>query len=130
MASNRCHLARSLVLMDREGEARGEIDAATLSLEGACEYVFPRLLFFRWMFAILDGGRTAAVARRMKAALRNPCASSEWTIQPMIDFLRPRLGDENFRFLTALAAALCGERNLERLEEFAQWRGRGAERAA
>jgi len=130
VASNRCHLARSLVLMDREGEARGEIDAATLSLEGACEYVFPRLLFFRWMFAILDGGRTAAVARRMKAALRNPCASSEWTIQPMIDFLRPRLGDENFRFLTALAAALCNERAMAGLEEFSQWRGRGAERSA
>jgi hypothetical protein len=66
----------------------------------------------------------------MKAALRNPCASSSWTIQPMIDYMRARLGDENFNFLTALAAALSGERNLERLEEFVQWRGRAVERDA
>jgi hypothetical protein len=48
----------------------------------------------------------------------------------MIDYMRARLGDENFRFLTALAAALSNERTLPRLEEFAQWRGRGAERSA
>ena len=118
------------MLMDREGEARQEIEAAILFIDGACEYVFPRLLFFKWIFAILDGGRTAAIARRMKAALHNPGSSSTWTIQPMIDYLRARLGNENFNFLTALAAALSGERNMERLEEFAQWRGRGVERAA
>jgi proteasome accessory factor A len=130
VASNRCHLARSLMLMDREGEARAEIEGALHSLGGASDYVLPRVLFFKWMFAILDGGRTAAIARRMKAALRNPCASSSWTIQPMIDYMRARLGDENFNFLTALAAALSGERNLERLEEFVQWRGRAVERSA
>jgi hypothetical protein len=130
VASNRCHLARSLMLMDRGGEARQEIEAAIHSIPGASDYVLPRVLFFKWMFAILDGGRTAAIARRMKAALRNPCASSSWTIQPMIDYMRARLGDENFNFLTALAAALSGERNLERLEGFVQWRGRGAERDA
>jgi hypothetical protein len=129
-ASNRCHLARALVLMDREGEARGEIDAAMHSLDGACDYVLPRILFFKWMFAILDGGRTAAIARRMKAALRNPCASSPWTIQPMIDFLRPRLGDENFRFLTTLAEVLSNDGVLPRLDGFAQWRGRAPERTA
>ena len=90
-ASNRCHLARVLVLMDRDEEARQEVDLALDDLEGACSYVSPRILFFQWVFAILDGADDTSVARQMRDALSDPAASSEWTIQPMLDHLRPRL---------------------------------------
>jgi hypothetical protein len=121
VASNRCHLARSLVLLDRSEEARREIDLAMDDLSNACSYVFPRILFFEWLFAILDGADCASVAAQMKAALRETSAHSEWTIQPMLDYLRPRLGESNFHFLKALAEALSSARAIPRIDEFPQW---------
>ena len=126
VASNRCHLARVLILMDRDEEARLEVNLALDDLEGAYSYVLPRILFFQWTFAILDGADDTSVAQLMRDALRDPAASSEWTIQPMLDYLRPRLGESNFKFLEALAKALSYSVAAANLEGFSQWRGEPA----
>jgi len=123
VASNQCHLARALVLMDREEEARREVHLATENIENAYAYVLPRILFFEWVFAVLDGIDSAAVGRRMREALLEPGANMEWTIEPMLDYLRPRLGESNFNFFMALAKALSYSDAAASLDEFPQWSG-------
>ena len=126
MASNQCHLARVLIMMDRAEEARQEIRLAMGNLANAYAYVLPRVLYFQWVFAMLDGTDSTAVAQRMRAALLEPGAEMEWTIQPMLDFLRARVGESNFRFLKALARALSFPNATANLEGFPQWRSEAA----
>jgi len=125
LASNRCHIARALMLMGRDAEARQQVDLALGALPGACDYVFPRILFFKLLFTILDGADGDAAIGEVKSALRTRGACSEWTIQPMLDHLRPRLGEESFRFITALAAALCDASAIARMEGYPQWSSAG-----
>ena len=87
--------------------------------------MFPRILFFKLLFTILDGADGAAAIGEVKSALRTRGACSEWTIQPMLDHLRPRLGEESFRFITALAAALCDASAIARMEGYPQWSSAG-----
>ncbi len=122
VASSRCHLARVLTLMDRIEEARQEVNLAQEALQGCSSYVLPRMLFFKWVFTILDGVDSAAVHRQMRDALRAGGAHSDWIIQPMLDHLRPRLGESSFEFMTALARALSSYEAMSRLDEFPQWR--------
>jgi hypothetical protein len=122
VASNQCHLARVLILMDRREEAREEVRLAMDNLVNAYPYVLPRVIYFQWVFAMLDGTDSTDLARQMRAALQEPGADMEWTIQPMLDFLRPRVGESNFRFLKALARALSFSNATANLDEFAQWR--------
>ena len=126
VASNQCHLARVLILMDRAEEARQEVRLATDNLGNAYAYVLPRVLYFQWMFAMLDGTDSTAVARQMRAALLEPGAGMEWTIQPMLDHLRPRMGESNFKFLKALANALSYSGGTANLDGFPQWRSEPA----
>jgi hypothetical protein len=109
--------------MDREEEARREVHLATENIENAYAYVLPRILFFEWVFAVLDGIDSAAVGRRMREALLEPGANMEWTIEPMLDYLRPRLGESNFNFFMALAKALSYSDAAASLDEFPQWSG-------
>jgi hypothetical protein len=121
-ASNRCHLARALMLMDRELEAREEIALAWAARADASPYAVPRILFFRCVFAVLDGESFGEPLAAIKEALRGGNAHESWTIGPMLEYLRPRLGEEIFVFLEALAAGLSESTNLDRLDEFSQWR--------
>jgi hypothetical protein len=47
----------------------------------------------------------------------------DWTIRPMLDHLRSRLGETNYNFLKALAAALSDAEGMTHLDDFPQWRG-------
>ncbi|MGP8251771.1 MAG: proteasome accessory factor PafA2 family protein [Terracidiphilus sp.] len=120
--SNFCHLARVLTMMDREPEAREEVAHAWAAREGAATYVEPRILFFRCIFAALDGLPLSDSVAQIKAAFEDGGGSSDWTIEPLLNHLRSRLGEESYRFLKTLAEGLSDSRNLRRLEEFAQWR--------
>ena len=126
VASNQCHLARVLILMDRAAEARQEVRLAADNLANAYAYVLPRVLYFQWVFAMLDGIDCTDVARKMKAALLEPGAEMEWTVQPMLDFLRPWVGEPNFKFLKALARALSYPGASANLDGFLEWCGETA----
>jgi len=125
VASNQCHLARVLVLMDRDEEARREVQQASENLANAYTYVLPRVLYFQWLFSILDGIENATVAGQMRAALLEPGSNMEWTIQPMLDYLRPRLGESHFKFFKALAKALSYSDTAAELDQFPQWQCHG-----
>lgn len=116
------HLARSLLMMDQEWEARAYINQAQALLEQAEPYVAARILFFECLFAMFDGAGITSIVKQIREALRVPGADLEWTILPMLDHLRSRLGEKNYPFLKALGEALNDAAALPRLNEFSEWR--------
>ncbi len=86
----------------------------------------PRILFFQCAFAFLDAADTTSVIGKIKAALRAPDAHLEWTIQPVLDHLRSRLGERNYQFLRALAEALNDPKAMPHLDEYPLWRNAAA----
>lgn len=121
LPSTNCHLARVLLMTDRETEAREQINLALAIREQAPGYVAARILFFQYVFAIFDGAETASIMEQIRAALCVSGVHLDWTILPMLDRLRPRLGETNYQFLKALAEALSDSRAMPRLEEFPEW---------
>ncbi len=129
VASCRCHLARVMMMMNRELEARAEIELAWTVCEGACPHVVPRILFFQCLFAMLDREDFSASIRSMKDVLRGGYAHMSWTIRPLLDHLHARLGAENFSFLKALGGFLSDASQRHPVEAFSQWSGEEAESA-
>lgn len=121
--STNCHLARVLLMTDREEEARQQVSLAWHIREEAPTYVLTRILFFQCLFAMLDRIDIADIVGQIKAALRAYDAHLDWTIQPMLDHLRPRLDQANYRFLQALAGALSDVEAMPQLDESPQWSG-------
>ena len=122
LSSTHCHLARALIMMDREMEAREEIENARRAQTAELDYAAPRILFFDCIFAMLDGSDPAPIVAEIKCELIRTRAHMDWTIGPVLDHLRGRLGAPNYRFLQALANALSWSDGLERMNRFRQWR--------
>ena len=123
LPSTNCHLARVLLMTDREAEAREQISRGWAIHRNAQTYVVGRMLFFRIIFAFFDGADISGLIEQLKATLEQPGADLDWTISPMLAHLRPRFSEADFRFLEALAAALSNIRALPQLEQFPQWSG-------
>jgi hypothetical protein len=123
LPSTHCHLARVLLMTDREAEAWEQINFAWAIREEASAYVVPRILFFQCVFSMLDGAGIDTLVGQIRVALRAPCPHMDWTIRPMLDHLRSRLGETNYNFLKALAAALSDAEGMTHLDDFPQWRG-------
>jgi tetratricopeptide (TPR) repeat protein len=124
--STHCHLARVLLMTNRNEEARQEIDHAWATRKEAPAYVVPRILFFQCVFKILDADDTATIVGHIKAALAGTGVNMEWTIQLVLDHLRSRLGETNYPFLKAVAEALNDAKAIPHLDEFPQWRNAAA----
>ncbi len=121
LPSTHCHLARALIMMGREREAREEIEAARRTHTGELDYAGPRILFFDCIFAMLDGSDAAPIIAQIKNELIRTRAHMDWTIGPVLDHLRRRLGAPNYRLLQALANALSWHDGLQRMNRFRQW---------
>lgn len=122
MPSTHCHMARVLLMTDREAEAREQIDQAWSIRAEANSYVVVRILFFQYIFAIFDGVDGIPLVQLMKDKLLERGAHLDWTICPMLDHLRGRLGEANYKFLRALADGLCDASAMPRLNRFSRWR--------
>jgi hypothetical protein len=121
LPSTHCHMARVLLMTNREAQAREHIAQAWAIRNQASRYVVPRILFFQCIFAIFDGTAIGGIVGQIRAALHGEDAHLDWTILPMLDHLRPRLGEANYEFLKALAHALSDSSAMRRLDEFPQW---------
>jgi hypothetical protein len=122
VASNRCHLARALMLMDREQEARAEVALAWEARADAESYVVPRILYFHYVFALLDRADPAGALCELLRCVREGGTSLNWTILPMLEHLRTRLRRYDYLFLRALAGALSETRHMGDLNRFRQMR--------
>jgi hypothetical protein len=124
--STHCHLARILLMTDREAEAREQIARAWEARGEAATYVVARILFFQCIFALFDTADSAPIVGQIKGTLNRPGAHLDWAVLPILNHLRPQLGRTNFQFMRALAAALSDASALPRLEDFPLWRNAAA----
>jgi len=122
LASTHCHLARTLMMQDREQDARGEIRRARASYGGEPPYVGPRILFFECLFAMLDGADGSHIVAQIKSRLLQSNAHLDWSIGPTLDHLRGRLGAQKHRFLCTMADALSTPAGLRRVSRLRLWR--------
>lgn len=117
------HLARVLIMADRETEARQIMKTAWQEGYIAPAYVRPRILFLTALLDLLEGGDIAFTIGQLKSALAKGDAFLEWTISPVLDHLQPRLGPDNLALLKALADALNSRDQLPVLDDqFQAWR--------
>lgn len=123
LPSTNCHMARVYLMTGREPQAREQIDLAWAIEQRAPHYVWCRILFFKCIFAIFDGQDYSPLVAQIKARLLARSAHLDWIILPMLDHLRPRLGEANYEFLKVLASALSDPCNLPDLDAYPQWTG-------
>ncbi len=129
MAGNRCHLARILLLTDREQEARQVIAQAWEHHGGAPAYVVPRILWFQIAFTrISTEERVKAdthfnmLVGKIKTALQNEEAFKEWAMEPVLEQLKLKGAPLDFELLSTLISVLNNSAKLPTLDAFPAWR--------
>jgi len=129
VTSNKCHLARLLILTGREREAREEVAEAWEHRAEGPPYVVPRVLWFQLLFAMLECApsalancQSAIQLRQLKMAVQNENSHNEWAMQSVLDHLRSRLAELDYALLADLVAALSDRAKLPELEKIAAWR--------
>jgi tetratricopeptide (TPR) repeat protein len=129
LPSTHCHLARIGILSGREGEARDHAKKAWEYRSEAQPYVLPRILWLQLALAFLQNSRCKSsdpipqeLLGRLKAALQSPDAHVEWSMDPVLAHLKPKLPPEVHELLTALVAALSDRAKLADLDRFPAWR--------
>jgi len=121
-ASNYCHLARVLLMQDRDQEAAEAVKAAWEHIARARPYVVPRLYYMEMLFAMLDRAEWQPILAVLRKALAAAESHSEWKLANVLDHLAPRLDKNDIPFLRALLAGLGDVEALPKLETYEVWR--------
>jgi hypothetical protein len=129
IAGNRCHLARILLITDREEEAREEVANAWGHRGGAPAYIIPRILWFQAAFTRRQPGekgdadsRLRLLLGQMKTALQVENAYMEWTMTPVLEHLKSKLEEPDYELLSSLVSVQCDRAKLPDLDRFPFWR--------
>jgi tetratricopeptide (TPR) repeat protein len=125
----RHHLARLCLMKNDLAEAREHVIQGWATHADAKVFVIGRLLWLQLTIELLGEEKaepklqnTRLNVGRLKTALHNERACREWTTQPVLDHLKPRLSGSDYALLAALAAALNDRTKLPVLDQFAEWR--------
>jgi len=129
LAINRyANLVLTLILLGKLEEAR-QILAANWRLNAPPHAnTTPRIAFLRHLITRLESQPDTPFLGQLKTLLTGPelpVASDvavPWDIGYFIEFLKPKLGEHNAEFLTALVAALNDRTKLSALDPFPEWR--------
>jgi tetratricopeptide (TPR) repeat protein len=121
LCSTHCHLARVLLLMDRDKEALAEVNLAWENRAEGPLYVPQRLHFLRALFGLLDGTAPTEALKDLKRELLRPDAMQEWDLRRLLDHLKPRLTPEASELLEALSAAINDRATIKNLETLPAW---------
>ncbi len=129
--STRHHLARLCLITGRFDEAREQVAQAWAARADAKPYLVARLLWFQLALGMVKnrGQRkeagdqhTVIVIGMLKTALQIEGVHMAWNMVPILHHLKARLNGDDHTLLTALVAALSDRANVEKLEEFPEWR--------
>jgi tetratricopeptide (TPR) repeat protein len=123
----RNNLVLTLILLGKLEEAR-QILAANWRLNAPPHAnTTPRIAFLRHLIALLESQSNTPFLGQLKTLLTGPelpVASDvavPWDIAYFIEFLKPKLGQHNSEFLTALVAAMNDRGKLPALDPFPEW---------
>jgi tetratricopeptide (TPR) repeat protein len=126
--STHCHLCRICLLTERDDEARQHADKAWGHRCEAPPYVIPRILWLQLALMLLresniamPDAESSLILGRLKTTLQDEAAHMEWTMDPVLTHLQPKLSADSIALLTALVAALSDRSKLPELERFPSW---------
>ena len=121
LPSTHCHLARLCLMMDREREAAEETERAWGHRQEAPGYIAPRILLLRVLCEMLAKKEVGDLLKRISRALNEPGAHADWTMQPVIEHLKPHLSSNDCVLLTALVEALGDPERVKELQGVPEW---------
>ena len=120
--STRLHLTRIAIITEQMTNARQHVRESWLHRAEGTAYIIPRILWFQLLFGLLDGTDPSPHLSYLKTALSADSAYMEWTMQPVLDHIKPSLSDHDYTLLAALVAALGDRANLPAMDQFSEWR--------
>jgi tetratricopeptide (TPR) repeat protein len=126
VGSAHCHLARLYLMTGREEAAWRELDRAWEVRGQASAYVLARIQFLKTLRRMLAGGDWKPCLLEVKRALAVPGTHADWTMRPVLEHLKPRLSQELFDLMTAVAEALGSRDRLAALETNPLWQHLGS----
>jgi len=122
LGSTYCHLARICLMTDRASDARTAVEQAWNVREQSVEYVRCRIHFFQTLLQMLVGDDWKPGLSILKRALAQSGAFNIWTIRPLLDHLKDRLGLEAYELMTAIAAVINRESKIDSLDSNLLWK--------
>ena len=120
--STRMHLARLALITDNYLEVVQHINEVWSIRNEAKNYVLARILWFKITLAYMNNSSIENNLGQLKTLLQKEDAFMEWTMKPVMDHLVPKITPAQHQFLIALVDALSNKQNLEKLNEFSEWR--------
>jgi len=122
LASSYCHLARVYLMTDRESEARTAAEQASNLLKESPAYAQGRIYFLKTLLQMLAGEDWLPGLKEIKTVLADSNACLDWTLQPVLENLKPKLKPEAYELMTRLLAAICDETKMPELESLEIWK--------
>lgn len=101
-----CHVARVHLMTGNESEARKSVAKAWRLRKQALPYVVPRILFYKILFAGLDGTNPVRWIYKIQIALQDERAFNTWNITTLLQTMQPKLPFESHVLLNSLAGIL------------------------
>ena len=121
-ASTYHHLARICLITERYSEAKKHIESAWQIRKEAKTYSIARLLWFKIAFAFLESSTSENFIGQLKTVLLKQNAFMKWTMQPVLDHIKPHITEHQHALLSALVNAMSDKQNLEKLNVFEEWK--------
>lgn len=103
-------------------EVQKNIDEAWQHRTEAPKYVVARILWFKLTLSFLNNNSIENNFGQLKAVLKNEDAFMDWTMQPVLDHIKPKLTEQQYALLSALIDAMSDKQNIKKLNDFAAWR--------
>jgi hypothetical protein len=141
--STRLHLARLALITDNLVEAAQHFNEVWKTRKEAKNYVVARILWFKLCLEYMntkakqstgifgkikslykkeERNETIIILSQLKAILQKEDAFMEWTMQPVLDHLKPKLTEQQHKLLSGLVDYMSYKQNLEKLNDFEEWR--------
>jgi hypothetical protein len=120
--STRMHLSRLALITDNLAELSKQINEAWQMHKDAKNYILARIIWFKITLAFLNKSSPGTSIGQLKTVLGREDAFMEWTMQPVLDHIKPKITDQQYAFLSVLVDALNAKQNLDKLNEFEDWR--------
>jgi hypothetical protein len=115
------HLARIYLITDRFTESESHVENAWNMRKDAKNYIIARLLWFKIAIAQLVKKPLENYLGQLKSVFQKEDAFMNWTMQPVLDHIKPQITEHQHALLSALVDAMSDKVNLEKLNEFEEW---------
>lgn len=118
-------LTRVCIMLDQFAEAYEYLEKAWSKISDAKNYIAARILWFKLCQSFLkrkNNIEISIIIGQLKSILQKDDAFMKWTMQPVLDHIKPQIKEHQHAFLSALVDAMSDKQNLEKLNDFEEWR--------